>query len=100
MKTVYDFVGASLMHMLFEANTVQLVTDRGVINLHNEFLSPLPATDPVGVTVTGLVIAEGESITIRLSDGQEIRMSLADQDYRGPEAAEFYFESGEIIVFN
>jgi hypothetical protein len=44
------------------------------------------------------VILSNESLKILFETGLELKMSLKDKDYRGPEAFSFRSSNGEIIV--
>jgi hypothetical protein len=42
---------------------------------------------------------DDDAVSIQFTDGTEFRISLRDEDYRGPEALMFHSESGKIWVF-
>jgi hypothetical protein len=108
MSNVYDYldeiVGASLSAITFVMDYYQFQFDGPMLNV----LTSVTVDSESGRAVTGddqfrnlvcgqigkivraVTVREGEAIVVTFEDGSEVRFSLKESDYPGPEAVIFY----------
>jgi hypothetical protein len=96
---------------LLKITSVSFVFDRGRLEIENPFtvlkggdgLPPESVSETlnslVGSTVVDAFIS-GEEIGLDFADDTSIRISLRDEDWRGPEAGNYAPNDGAIIVFD
>jgi hypothetical protein len=112
MSNVYDYldeiVGAQLSAITFVMDYYQFQFDGPMFNV----LTPVTVDSESGRAVTGddqfrnlvcgqiakivraVTVREGEAIAVTFEDRSEVRFSLKESDYPGPEAVIFYGGSG------
>jgi hypothetical protein len=82
-------------------------TDRGSLGLQfsacnfrafNPFCCTAAVVDLHGSVVSRVTFTPGAKLTIELSGGAQVVVSLADADYEGPEAFVANFEGGPIVA--
>lgn len=88
----------------------QILVDNGCINIYNPAkyhhcengescdLSEISTKDIINQTIIKIEAEEHNYVEFRLSNNNSICISIADNDYTGPEAYEVWLETGEIIV--
>jgi hypothetical protein len=108
MSNVYDYldeiVGAKLSAITFVLDYYQFQFDGPMFNV----LTPVTVDSESGRAVTGddqfrnmicgqiakivraVTVREGEAIVVSFEDASEVRFSLKESDYPGPEAVIFY----------
>jgi hypothetical protein len=88
---------------------LQISTNKGSISILNSFKygkteescenwEQSISSDIVDKAIEEIVFEEHEYIDFKLSNKNTIRISLADNDYRGPEAIIVHLNTGVIIV--
>jgi hypothetical protein len=87
----------------------QIITDKGGINIYNPVkyytanndcydLGYLQIGDILNHTIVEITAEEQKYLSFKLDNQSSIAVSLADNDYNGPEAFDIHLDTGEIIV--
>ncbi|KJS23589.1 MAG: hypothetical protein VR72_00285 [Clostridiaceae bacterium BRH_c20a] len=87
----------------------QVITDKGGINIYNPVkyyttdndchdLENSQLDDILNHVIVGITAEELKYLSFELDNNSLITVSLADNDYNGPEAFDIHLDTGEIIV--
>jgi hypothetical protein len=86
----------------------QIITDKGGVNIYNSVkyctndgafeLKYLPLLDILNRFIVNITVEDTEYMNFELDNKSLIKISLADNDYNGPEAFDIHLDTGEIIV--
>ena len=107
-KSINDIVGSEILEYEKIWDYVQIITDKGTINLYNPVNFYLKNGEAIEIkealsnilncVITNLIILPNKYFGIEISNNVVIRVSLEDNDYSGPEAACINFENGGTVV--
>ncbi len=87
----------------------QVITDKGGINIYNPVtycsvdndchdLGHLQIDDILDHIIVEITVERFKYLSFKLDNQGSITVSLADNDYNGPEAFDVHLDTGEIIV--
>jgi len=109
-KTIQDIVGAEIKSVEEVFDYWQIVTDKGTINMYNPYKFFIPegnnsemmeakAANLKNAIVTKVIFEKDQHLKLELNHQKVLVISLAEQDYTGPEAISIHYSTGEIIIF-
>ena len=89
-------VGSRVVSWGPEYDYYRLVLDRARLTLYNPVF--VTGGDLLGSTVTGVELEKGVEFRLLFDCSAQVRMSLRDEDYVGPEAGTIGFPDGTIGI--
>jgi hypothetical protein len=91
-------VGMRLVGSDTDGGSLVLQFDECTLRAFNPFKSTAAVSDLHGSVVSAVSVVPGAKLTISLSSGAEIVVSLLDADYEDPEAFVAKFKGGPLVV--
>lgn len=98
MAPLSRLVGMSLIAVDHSGEFIGLVFDSCTLSSFSPHRSSVPFQDMLDVKVAAVSCEPGKSLCIRFSGGEEFEVSLASDDYTGPEAFAAHFSDGTLVV--
>ncbi|MHB9010441.1 MAG: hypothetical protein ACYC3E_00410 [Carboxydocellales bacterium] len=108
-STIKDLVNAKISSVEKVYDYWQVCTDKGMINIYNPVkfvraknesidLEESCIQELVNHSIVNLTFKTLEHIRFELDNEKVLTVSLAEDDYTGPEAVSVHFISGEVMV--
>lgn len=82
------------------ADYYQVITDVSCINIYNPVQWIPDQQRCTGCNIIGITVKEQQVLSFQLETDAEIRVSLLDSDFTGPEACSMTFADGTCIVID